>query len=38
MPDYIWNWLCHNELDDGEYKFAEGTVTIKDGWASWKEN
>ena len=38
MPDYIWEFICHNELDDGEYTFKEGTVTIKDGWASWKEN
>ena len=38
MPEYIWDWICHNELDDGEYKFKEGTVIVLNGYANWKEN
>ncbi len=38
MPEYIWDWICHNELDDGEYQFKEGIVTVLNGYANWKEN
>ena len=36
MPEYIWDWVCHNELDDGEYKFKEGIVIVKNGYVNWK--
>lgn len=35
MPDYVWEWLCHSELEDGEYRFPEGVVVVKNGYASW---
>lgn len=35
MPDYVWEFICHSELDDGEYPFPEGTVVVKNGYAGW---
>lgn len=35
IPEYIWEWICSSELDDGEYHFPEGRVVVKNGYAAW---
>ena len=34
MPDYIWEIVCRH-LDDGEYKFPEGVLIVRNGYVSW---
>lgn len=38
MPEYIWEYVCHNELRDGTYEFPEGKVIVRNGYVDWKPN
>jgi len=37
MPQYIWDWVCHSQLSDGEYSFPEGTVIVRNGFVGWRD-
>lgn len=36
MPEYIWEIAC-GQLEDGEYRFTEGVLTVRNGFVSWKD-
>ena len=38
MPEYIWEYVCLNDLKDGTYEFPEGNVIIRNGYIDWKPN
>lgn len=36
MPDYVWDFICHSELEDGRYSFPDGDVVVINGFAKWE--
>lgn len=36
MPQYIWDWVCLSQLEDGRYSFPEGTVVHHNSFVGWK--
>lgn len=36
MPEYIWEWVCSSQLQDGRYSFIEGTVIVNNGFVGWE--